>query len=92
MKSIKKRVTFAVKAEPTSTVYLAGSFNHWDHRKKKLKADPKGGLHKGTLLLEPGDYEYKFVVDGIWMIDPENDNFTRNSYGSLNSVVHVNPD
>jgi len=91
MKPKRKRVTFTIKAEPTSTVYLAGTFNHWDHRKKKLKPDPEAAIHSGTLMLEPGNYEYKFVVDGVWMIDPENDDFIRNAYGSLNSVVRVAP-
>ena len=91
LKPKRKRVTFSIKAEPTSTVYLAGSFNQWDHRKKKLKPEPADNMHKGTLMLEPGDYEYKFVVDGVWMIDPENDEFARNAYGSLNSVVRVAP-
>ena len=89
LKPKRKRVTFSIKAEPTSTVYVAGSFNHWDHKKKKLKPDTKSATHTGSLLLEPGKYEYKFVVDNVWMIDPENDDFVRNAYGSLNSVVHV---
>lgn len=89
IKSKRKRVTFAIKAEPTSTVYLAGTFNQWDCSRKKLQPDPAKALHRGTLMLEPGEYEYKFVVDGMWMIDPENEDFAKNCYGSLNSVIRV---
>ena len=41
------------------------------------------------MLLEPGTYEYKFVVDGEWKLDESNPNFAPNSLGSLNSVLVV---
>jgi type 1 glutamine amidotransferase len=41
------------------------------------------------LTLKPGKYEYKFVVDGKWIADPNNKNTVWNSLGSQNSVVEV---
>ncbi len=52
--------------------------------------DEKGdGVYRCTLRLAPGCYEYKFVVDGEWVLDDGNPNFTSNDFGTLNSVLNV---
>jgi 1,4-alpha-glucan branching enzyme len=85
----RKRVKFVVLAEPNAKVFLAGSFNEWSNTAKELKEKDGDGCFAGTLLLEPGEYEYKFVIDGNWVIDAENPNFNQNKIGTLNSVVKV---
>ena len=81
------RVNFAVKAEPGSEVYVAGTFNDWNPKKHKLfHAD---GIHSASILLSPGRYEYKFVVNDFWCVDPECTEWSPNNMGSLNSVVIV---
>lgn len=85
----RKRVKFEVLAEPNLKVFLAGSFNEWNGTAKELKEKNGDGCYSGTLLLEPGEYEYKFVIDGKWQIDSENPNFNQNKLGTLNSVVKV---
>ena len=85
----KKRVAFAVSAEPGSEVYVAGSFNDWAPQGKAL-VDKKGdGNFTATVSLEPGTYEYKFVINGVWSVDPNCKEWTQNSLGTLNSVIHV---
>ena len=49
----------------------------------------KAGVYTATVKLAPGDYQYKFVIDGTWCADPENLDFVRNEHGTLNSVVVV---
>jgi hypothetical protein len=39
--------------------------------------------------LAPGEHEYKFVIDGEWITDPDNPNCAVNTYGTCNSVVYV---
>jgi 1,4-alpha-glucan branching enzyme len=85
----RKRVKFEVLAEPKSKVFLAGSFNNWNGKVKELKDNDGSGCYSSTLLLEFGEYEYKFVIDGKWQIDAENPNFNQNEMGTLNSVVKV---
>lgn len=85
----RRRVKFEVLAEPNSKVFLAGSFNGWSSETKQLKEKDADGVYNGTLLLEPGEYEYKFVINGEWLIDSENPNFSQNKLGTLNSVVKV---
>ncbi|XP_068646012.1 protein PTST homolog 3, chloroplastic [Aristolochia californica] len=62
-------------------VEVAGSFNGWHHRVKMdlqpssetmQQTVPRKPLLWSTMLwLYPGIYEIKFVVDGLWMIDPQ---------------------
>jgi len=47
------------------------------------------GHYVATCMLAPGSYEYKFVVNGEWTVDPANPSFVVNSLGTLNSVVEV---
>ena len=47
------------------------------------------GLWQTTLALKPGRYQYKFVVDGEWMADPEAKQNVFNVHGTLNSVIEV---
>jgi 1,4-alpha-glucan branching enzyme len=83
----RKRVTFQVKAEPGSEVYVAGDFNNWEP-KKKLTDKNGEGIFRGTMLLDrKKQYEYKFVINGKWSVDPECDEWVPNPMGSLNSVV-----
>lgn len=83
----RRRVTFELRAEPGSDVFVAGSFNNWEPTGKQMTHDD--GLYAATLLLAPGRYEYKFVIDGIWCLDPECPDWVPNGHGSLNSVIVV---
>jgi hypothetical protein len=40
-------------------------------------------------VLKPGKYEYKYVVDGQWQKDPFNNLFTKNTYGTENSIIEI---
>lgn len=84
----KRKQKFAIKAEHGSEVYVAGSFNSWNPKKNKLTY--RGGLYSTTLMLPKGRHEYKFVIDGVWCVDPECSEWTPNGIGSLNSVLTVN--
>ena len=88
-KVAEKSVTFTVRAEPGKTVYLAGCFNKWNPTGKKMTDKKKDGVYSTTIKLAPGTYEYKFVIDGVWCADPENQDFVKNDCGTLNSVITV---
>lgn len=68
-------------------VFLAGEFNGWDTSSDKLVK--RKGVFKKKMLLAPGEYQYKFVVDGEWHCDPLAPKQVPNDFGTLNSVVHV---
>jgi len=86
---VARRVTFQLAANPKSEVFLAGTFNNWDPTRHCMKDTRNNGKYAITLVLPKGQYEYKFVVNGSWMVDPECQNWVRNSLGTLNSLVTV---
>lgn len=86
----EERVVLTVQADPGSTVYLAGSFNKWDPKGLKMVDKDGNGLYSVSVTLAPGIYEYKFVINGVWTLDPDPDrDWTQNGLGTLNSVLRV---
>jgi 1,4-alpha-glucan branching enzyme len=83
------RASFSVCAEAGSSVFLAGSFNNWDPTAKAMDDKKGDGTFTATVSLLPGDYQYKFVIDGTWCVDPECSEWVQNEHGTLNSVKHV---
>jgi hypothetical protein len=47
------------------------------------------GRWQTKMVLAPGKYRYKFVVDGQWVLDSQNSDKEMNQYGTLDSVVKV---
>ncbi|MDH4187070.1 MAG: isoamylase early set domain-containing protein [Nitrospira sp.] len=78
--------------DPSATVVaLVGDFNKWDVKARPLKRDA-GGLWKVKVQLEPGTYQYKFVINGDrWEEDPLNLHRTYNEHGTCNSIRKVGP-
>lgn len=87
--STGKRVRFVLATKPGSQVFVAGTFNHWNPTATPLKDNPDSGHFKATLRVPVGTHEYKFVVNGVWTVDPKCPDQAPNPYGSLNSVLHV---
>jgi 1,4-alpha-glucan branching enzyme len=83
----QKPIEFSLKAPQASSAVIAGSFNNWDTHKTPMQRDGDGWKAKVTLA--PGRYEYRFVVDGQWITDPNCKETVRNDYGSTNSVLVV---
>lgn len=69
-------------------VILAGSFNKWNEEVFSMKKTDEGW--ELTLQLKPDRYEYRFIIDGYWIEDPDNSNKTPNEYGEYNSVIDIN--
>jgi len=88
-KPAAKPVTFTVHAERGKAVYVAGEFNKWDPSAKKMAYKARSGVYAATVKLAPGEYQYKFVIDGTWCADPENVNSVQNDQGTFNSVIVV---
>jgi 1,4-alpha-glucan branching enzyme len=80
---------FELMAPNAKEVLVTGSFTSWSSTGIAMKKGANG-LWKTSINLKPGKYEYKFIVDGQWWNDPNNNATTSNSFGSLNSVKVVN--
>ncbi len=75
--------------ENAKTVLLSGSFNNWDESSTRLKKVDGGW--KLDYVIGPGDHQYKFIVDGNWMIDPKNPLQMIDKTGNTNSVIIHKP-
>lgn len=69
-------------------VFLAGNFNAWNGAELLMQKTSDGWFLPYNL--SSGNYEYKYVVDGKWIIDPDNPN-TIGSGIYTNSILAVNP-
>ena len=75
------------KAERVS---LVGTFNAWNTQACLMQNDRQKSVYETVLYLEPGVYQYKFVVDDQhWYPDPHAHDTVENSYGGRNSVIVV---
>lgn len=81
-------VEFDYKSTEAKEVFLAGDFNNWDFQNLPMKKDLTGTWHV-RLPLHPGNYEYRFIVDGDWRNDPHACGFRPNEFGSSNCVLEV---
>jgi hypothetical protein len=81
-------VGFSVFQPQARAVSVCGEFNGWSAKANPMKLRGEG-LWQTVVALKPGRYQYKFVVDGEWMPDPEAKQNVGNSFGTLNSVVEA---
>ena len=68
-------------------IFIAGDFNNWNTQESELIET--NGIYKISLKLEKGRYEYKFIVDGNWIVDESAEEFALDKFGNRNSVVFI---
>ena len=81
-------VSFALRKPDAKQVSLSGEFNGWSPNATPMKRRADGQWET-TVALAPGQYQYKFIVDGEWVVDPVAQKNVPNECGSLNSVLEV---
>lgn len=81
-------VAFERYSPNSGAVDLVGSFNDWKLGKNPLKRDANG-LWSTKLKLKPGNYEYKYVYDGLsYEPDPDREQVP-GPFGSANNLLVV---
>jgi 1,4-alpha-glucan branching enzyme len=68
-------------------VFLVGEFNDWNPRADRMVK--RQGAFRKAKKLTPGQYQYKFLVDGEWHHDPAANDQIPNQFGTMNSVICV---
>jgi hypothetical protein len=86
---IEEGILFIINAPNAQNVYLTGEFTDWSREGIRMEKDEKTGFWKTVLHLEPGEYEYRFIVDGVWLKDPNNTDSVLNEFGQENSLLIV---
>ncbi|MBW2543346.1 MAG: AAA family ATPase [Deltaproteobacteria bacterium] len=73
-------------------VRIAGDFNGWVPDKgvrSLIESEGETRVWTKILMLPPGTYQYRYVVDGEWREDPENPEIVSTTVGGRNSVLVV---
>ncbi len=86
---VPEGVMFAIEAPNAKEVRVTGEFTNWSREGEMMQLDVRDGLVKTILGIGPGEYEYRFIVDGVWVRDPNNKDYIRNEFGQENSLLIV---
>lgn len=73
-------------ASTGESVHVFGSMNAWNRMADTMEND--GGIWSKTFLLEPGDYEYKYFVDGAEKVDDHAEKVS-NGLGGFNNSLKI---
>jgi len=88
--TVDPNFAFRLKGYPDAKeVIVTGSFNNWSRDSYRMMKQENQWVF--PIRLNPGKYTYKLIVDGEWMLDPDNELWEGNEYGTGNSVVWIEP-
>jgi hypothetical protein len=88
--SLKGNTTFRLDGHAdASIVVLTGTFDEWNQ--SQLVFGREGDAWVCRIDLDPGVYQYKFIVDGNWLLDPSNPETAEDEAGNVNNLLEVKP-
>ena len=87
------RLEYNPGKKKAGVVYLAGSFNNWVifDPNFRMRWDSNRKVFGIRISLKPGQYFYKFIVDGEWMVDPKAGKVVEDKLGGRMGVFLVGP-
>lgn len=86
---VPEGVLFALDAPKAKEVRVTGEFSNWSREGLAMDKNGADGLWKVVADIAAGEYEYRFIVDGVWIRDPNNNDYVRNEFGQENSLLVV---
>jgi chromosome partitioning protein len=87
-----REVVVRFRDSAASDVRIAGDFNGWVPDKgvrSLIESEGATRIWTKIILLNPGTYQYRYVVDGEWREDPDNPEVSSSAVGGRNSVLVV---
>jgi 1,4-alpha-glucan branching enzyme len=84
----ERAVRFELDIPEARNVSVVGTFNDWKPGVTRLTFIGGTRWFK-DLLLSPGRYEYRFMVNGKWIEPPNAKAYVPNPHGGRNAVVEV---
>lgn len=81
-------VAVTVRAQDAAEVVITGDFTGWSDAGIPLKRGARGEF-RGTLTLEPGQYQYRLRIDGRWADHADAPRRVPNPFGGDNCVLDV---
>ncbi|MCI0454332.1 MAG: prolyl oligopeptidase family serine peptidase [Candidatus Dadabacteria bacterium] len=86
---VKEGILFSYYSPSAKEISLAGDFNGWKKRFTPL-VKGKDDVWRIVLELRPDrSYDYKYIVDGSWVNDPNNVDLNPDVAGGANSVIYL---
>jgi dienelactone hydrolase len=87
--NVKEGILFSYYAPSAKEIFLAGDFNGWKKKHTPL-IKGKDDVWRKVLGLKPNrSYDYKYIVDGNWVNDPNNMDLNPDVAGGANSVIYI---
>lgn len=83
-----KQIEFHLEAPAAHSVKLAADFTDWEKYPVDMIRSGNGVWFTQVPLL-PGNYSYRFIVDGQWRDDPRPAQRVPNPFGTVNAVMNV---
>jgi 1,4-alpha-glucan branching enzyme len=81
------KVTFSVAAKEANTVAVVGDFNNWNAIEGEL-SKLKNGTFKAVFdLPKDHSFEYRYLVDGAYVNEPEADSYRWNEFANAENCV-----
>lgn len=84
----KREQLFVLEAPAAQNVQLAGNFTQWEKGAIPMRKN-MDGIWQASVPMQPGEYHYRFLVDGEWCDDDECASYAPNPFGSRNAVRQV---
>ena len=85
-----RKAKFLFHGPKANRVQIVGNFNNWARTGDYHMQRNDDGTWSKEILLAPGVYQYKFLVDDEWMEDQNNPNVVEDPFGGRNSILEVN--
>jgi chromosome partitioning protein len=85
-----RKAQFVFHGPKANRVLIVGNFNNWVRTGDYHMQRNDDGTWSKEILLAPGVYQYKFLVDDEWMEDQNNPNVVEDPFGGRNSILEIN--
>jgi predicted esterase len=86
---VSEGILFSYYAPGAGEVFLSGDFNGWKHGTLRL-GKGSDNVWRIILKLTPNrSYDYKYIIDGNWITDPNNPDLNPDTAGGANSIVYI---
>ena len=74
---VQQNITFTLKPiSAIKSLHVVGDFNGWSKTANPLHDKNNDGIWETTIMLQPGEYQYRFLIDDrLWIKDPQNPNW-----------------
>lgn len=83
------KVTFEFEHPNATMLNVLGTFNHWDINSGVMEKGADGIWRKTVDVPLEGSYDYKFIADGEWILDPLNPDYGKDSRDRYNSRFQI---